>query len=353
MKKELGQFFTTSELLQKKVKSLVRNTTGKVLEPSFGAGHLLLGFETRDIICFEIDNSIKPVLDISKFDVHYEDFLKYNFQNQTFSTVIANPPYVKTSHLKFIEKCFHLLEKGGEMIFIVPSDFLKLTHAKNMIKQMDMSGMFTDFYFPDNEKLFDNASVDIVVFRYQKKNYTVVDGMISFSNTKGVHVKDLFDVYVGIVSGKDSVFKSETLGNIELLDNGKFILVEKFPCGDENVDEHLLKHKEDLLNRKIRKFNEKNWFEWGALRNKKVVDENRGRECIYIKTITRNSKVAFKGSVMYFGGNFLCMIPKRNDINLDKIIEFLNSESFRREFTFSGRFKIGHGQLTNSFVNVF
>lgn len=351
MKKELGQFFTTSEMLQKKVKSFVRNTTGNLLEPSFGAGHLLIGCEDRQITCFEIDKTIKPLLDISKFDVHYEDFLKHNFVNQKFSTIIANPPYVKTSHLNFVEKCFDLLEEGGEMIFIVPSDFLKLTHAKMIIEKMDSNGMFTDFYFPHDEKLFDNACVDIVVFRYQKKNYTIVDGMISFSNNIGTIVKDLFDVYVGIVSGKDSVFKSETLGNVELLKNGKFILVEKFPSGDENIDKHLLKYKEDLMKRKIRKFNENNWFEWGALRNKKIVDENIGRECIYVKTITRNSVIAFKGRVMYFGGNFLCMIPKK-ETDMNSIVDFLNNESFRKEFTFSGRFKIGHNQLKNSFVNV-
>ena len=44
----------------------------------------------------------------------------------------------------------------------------------------------------------------------------------------------------------------------------------------------------------IKKFNEKNWFEWGAPRNIKVMDNSKDKDCIYVKNLTRDKVVAFK-----------------------------------------------------------
>jgi hypothetical protein len=57
--------------------------------------------------------------------------------------------------------------------------------------------------------------------------------------------------------------------------------------------------------------------------------------------------VSFSGVVNYFGGGLIMMIPK-NEIDLDKVVNFINSAKFKENFTFSGRFKIGHRQLSNS-----
>ncbi len=63
--------------------------------------------------------------------------------------------------------------------------------------------------------------------------------------------------------------------------------------------------------------------------------------------ITRKSYIAFKGQVQLFGGKLLCMIPKTTDVDLDKVVEFLNSDVFKKNYTYSNRFKIGHKQLCN------
>jgi adenine-specific DNA-methyltransferase len=201
----------------------------------------------------------------------------------------------------------------------------------------------------------------VVVFRYQKGHitnktilngqeteYNVTKGIITFGNNKGQLVSELFDVYVGMVSGKDDVFKQE-FGNIEMLTDKnkieKFVCVSSFPCGEKCIDDHLKMNKDDLLKRKIKKFNENNWFEWGALRNKERTEKNAGKKCIYIKTVTRSNEVAFQDIVQYFGGTLICMIPKKNDVHLNTVVEFLNSETFRKEYMYSGRFKIGQKQL--------
>ena len=66
--------------------------------------------------------------------------------------------------------------------------------------------------------------------------------------------------------------------------------------------------------------------------------------------------MAFRGKVGYFGGNLIMMKPKANkDKNLDimaAVINYLNSVEFMTKFTYSGRFKIGHRQLSKSLINL-
>jgi adenine-specific DNA-methyltransferase len=372
-KKELGQYFTVSDELQKWVFDNVKNTDHELLEPSFGAGHILKKFKEYDpnykMTCYELDKTIVPVVEFNTNQtVIYGDFTKQKIVKK-FKTIVGNPPYVKqkgTSNLyiKFIELCIELLDIKGELIFIVPSDFIKLTSASKLIEKMTKEGTFTDFFFPHNENLFSNASIDVMCFRYEKgilTNKTVVNeedkycivrnGIITFGDSEkpGRTLEEDFNVYVGIVSGKDEVYKVE-YGNIEVLtDKDKvenFIYITEFPSGDSEIDEQLESNKEALMERKIRKFTEKNWFEWGAPRNIQTINSNLGKPCIYVRNMTRQKEVAFKGKVQYFGGTLLCLIPK-TDINLDEVVKKLNSDDFKKDYMYAGRFKIGHKQLCN------
>ena len=373
---ELGQYFTTDDGLKNKVLELVMNKPDVILEPSVGQGDLIqIMYDNNKKIEFdmyEIDTKIKMLDNIPK-NVIYEDFIEADIKRK-YKTSIGNPPFVRTTtgnlYIDFIEKCYNLLENNGELIFIIPSDFFKLTCASKLLHIMISNGKFKHIYHPHNEKLFENASIDVIVFRYCKNNklkkkvlynneqlYIINnDGLITFNknnNVNNVSFKDVFDIYVGLVTGKESVYKNKEHGNIELL-NGenkldKYIFIEKFPCNNEKINKYLLNYKDELINRKIKKFNEKNWFEWGAPRNIKTIKENIGKECIYIYNLTRREKIAFKGNVKFFGGGLIILIPKKN-IDLDKIISYLNSDDFKKNFMFSGRFKIGHRQISNSYI---
>ena len=79
----------------------------------------------------------------------------------------------------------------------------------------------------------------------------------------------------------------------------------------------------------------------------KNIENNIGKKCIYVSNLTRNKEVAFEGKVEYFGGALLMMIPKK-EVDLKKIVKYLNSDTFKENYTFSKRFKIGHKQLCNS-----
>lgn len=382
-KKNLGQYFTISEDLQKFVFDKVKHRSKCLLEPSFGAGHLLKKFKEYDnnypMICYELDVNIKPIINFNEYQtVIYGDFTKQTVDTK-FKTIIGNPPYVKQKsgnlYLKFIELCYDYLDDDGELIFIVPSDFIKLTSASSVIEKMTRNGSFTHFLFPQNERLFDGASIDVLVFRYEKSGETkspiktivndrdvfcnVNKGIITFSDKEisGSFIDTYFNVYVGLVSGRDEIYRVP-FGNIDILNDkdkvDKYIFAETFPTTDNQINQHLQLYKAELLDRKIKKFSEKNWFEWGAPRNISNIKNNWGRSCIYVRNMTRNKEIAFIGKVQYFGGSLLCLIPKNhmNEIDIQKIIQHINSPEFKKDYMYSGRFKIGHKQISTAIIPI-
>ena len=375
--KDLGQYFTHSNVLRDFVFRCVRHRGERLLEPSFGAGHLLLAFKTLDpdypIDCYELDSTIPPIVEFNpQQSVSYADFLAAPIAT-TYRTIIGNPPYVKRRagnlYIQFIEKCVGLLAPGGELVFIVPSDFLKQTRSSAVLTRMMQEGCFTDVLFPNDERLFDGAAIDIMVFRYEKgaqSRITLVNsvprtcqiqgGIVSFTDqpVQGRPLSDLFNVYVGLVSGMDAVYKVP-FGNVGILTDKEtitpFILVDTYPCGNTQIDAHLATHRNALMGRKIKKFGETNWFEWGAPRNKRAMDEHAGKPCIYVRNLTRQPEVAFAGTVSYFGGALLCLVPKQ-PLDLAPILAYLNSPELKNEYTFSGRFKIGHKQVSNILIQI-
>jgi adenine-specific DNA-methyltransferase len=377
-KHEIGQYFTTHVELKKKVFDFILNGPSTILEPSIGQGDLITFITERvpsiTFDMYEIDTQIEMLDKIEKNKIIYGDFMQQTIAKK-YKTIVGNPPYVRTKkgnlYIDFTEKCYHLLDENGELIFIVPSDFLKLTSASNLLNEMMTNGTFTHIFHPHNENMFENASIDVIVFRYCKSKtiekkvlyndklryITNGNGLITFSDEETeeqqVRFQDYFDVYVGLVTGKEDVYKNSELGNINVL-NGenkveKYIYIETYPCENEKINRHLLNHKTDLIERGIRKFNENNWFEWGAPRNISTIRANLEKECIYIYNLTRTPHVAFIGKVQYFGGGLLLLIPKKK-CNLTKIVSYINSVRFKENFMFSGRFKIGHRQICNSCI---
>jgi len=371
---QYGQYFTKNNYLKEQVYKLIQNNPAKILEPSMGRGdivdYVLKKSPDIQFDLYEIDTNIEPLNTISKDTIVFTDFMTCDI-TETYNTIIGNPPFVRTKkgnlYIDFVDKCVKLLNENGELIFIVPSDFLKLTSASNLLNNMMKQGTFTDIIHPHNEKLFEHASIDVIIFRYCKNNslskvtsvndvkmhVVNTNGIITFSKNKILpknKISDFFNVGVGMVTGKESVFKNNEYGNIEVLNNkrtkNKYILIKKFPTKNKKLNKYMLDNKEVLIKRRIRKFNESNWFEWGALRNYKTIIESMGKECIYICNLTRNEQVAFVGKVTYFGGDLIILIPKKK-CNLNKIVAFLNSNEIKQNYMYSNRFKIGHRQVSN------
>ena len=380
---ELGQYFTTSPMLQNKVSEFILNNPETILEPCIGHGDLISciskNHKNVKFDMYEIDDTLDTRPEVKRDEVVYCDFMQAALK-QNYKTIIGNPPYVRTKkgnlYLDFTRKCYEHLEDKGELIFIVPSDFFKLTSASNLLMEMMQQGTFTHVFHPHDERLFENASIDVIVFRYCKDisygdeviyngnpmRIMNTNGLITFrekDSDDGLSdslISEYFDVYVGLVSGKENVYRNDEIGNIDVLHSrdktNRYIFVKEFPCENQDINHYLMAHKDDLISRKIRKFNESNWFEWGAPRNLKTMETKKDKHCIYMYNLTRKSTIAFHGKVQYFGGNLTMLVPKSDDfvIHIDEIVEYLNSDTFKKNYTFAGRFKIGHRQICNSYM---
>jgi adenine-specific DNA-methyltransferase len=308
------------------------------------------------------------------------DFLTQPLADAPFKTIIANPPFVAQRgkpnlYLQFLTRCYDMVDPAnGELLFIVPSDVFKLTSAAPLLRLLVANGAFTDVWFPHDEGLFPGAAIDVVLFRYERgasqglvrvngsdRVIHCADGIITFTAPQQTQLTtslqaaaaqrfgDLFNVYVGIVSGRDEIYR-QPFGSATVLTDfdrpaDRFIIPTTYPTGNQQIDAHLLTHKAELKSRQIRQFNETNWWQWGALRNYGVMTHQAGQPCIYVRTITRKPQKAIVGTVQPFGGGLLCCIPKgTGTIDMTVIVAALQAAACPL-YTQAGRFKIGQRQL--------
>lgn len=332
----LGQVFTPKTIVDYMI-SLIRNN-GNVLEPSCGDGAFSNSLENCTSI--EFDEHVCPPYALNM------DFFDYDESNK-FDTIIGNPPYVRYQdicletkmkldktyfdertnlYLFFIYKCILHLKNHGELIFIVPRDFLKNTSAIKLNEFIYENGTITDFLELGDKRIFDGAYPNTVIFRFEKNNFSrkcndktflCKNGQLLFlKNQYSIPFNDLFFVKVGAVSGDDKIFINEK-GNLDFVcsytrKNGK---TKKMFYNIEHS--YLLQFKERLINRKIKKFDENSWYMWG--RNYFVSDLPR----IYVNGKTRTENPFFYHSCKAYDGSVLAIFPKFH-VTEDVISEVVN-----------------------------
>lgn len=379
MTNKLGQYFTTDSDLKEAVVVFCANPRKSrmpILEPSAGKGDLVkamhAAFPRSPTHAVEIDPSLGAGPCRDKKDTWLcADFLGCALPRKTYKTIVGNPPYVRTGgtnlYLQFIERCVHLLSKGGELVFVLPLDFFRLTSAANLITSMCQNGAFTDVYRPTSDRLFVGASVAVMVVRYEKSPalpavcrdhvtkqsspYAFDGGIVTFGRPDaelGPRLDDLATVHVGLVSGCEEVFANEEHANVTvMIANGRsrrYVLPSG--AGDPVVEGYLRAHEHRLMSRRIRQFTGSNWFEWGGLRNINLMRAREGEPCVYIAVLTRSTTLAFLGEVQLFGAGLMCILPKPgHNMDLHALVDHLNSPGFRSHHTYSGRFRIGQRPL--------
>lgn len=277
----------------------------------------------------------------------------------------------------FMDRCIDLLEDDGELIFIQPKEWMYSTSALPVREKMLRTGTITHIIDGGEEKVFPDADVPaIMIFRFQKtvsenhnvsfrkgflKNITEWENRAITITEKGYWILtnkdqsekikdwkelgDYFSVRVGIVSGADKIFNVSTHPSLqEFLQEGtvkdyrttksveQYIDVHDFETFEdipEKTREYLLSHKKSLIERRITPFHENNWWKYGAIRNKKLMESSPRR--IYTFAKTRNEKPFFiDDTATYFGGGLLALFPLDNNIDMDQALEVLNSSTFRQ-----------------------
>lgn len=358
---QLGQVFTPPAVVEFML-GLCRNH-GRVLEPSAGNGAFVevLQQRGRECVALEIDPAVATE------SMRVGDFFDFAVGHQ-FDTIIGNPPYVRFQDIDpgtrakldmrlfdgrsnlflfFIEKCVHHLKPGGELVFIVPREFIKLTAAKKLNAWLYEQGSITDFYETGDTRVFGEHNPNCAIFRFEKgrldrqmhdgRRFAEVGGQLMFlRDDYSIPFEDLFSVKVGAVSGADHIF-THAKGNME------FVCSKTVDSGETRrmfygiKHPHLEKHKEELLARRVRGFDESNWWQWGRA----FPINNHPR--IYVNGRTRRGEPFFLHDCISFDGSILALFTRNRHLPRRELIEctlMLNREVDWQQLGFvcDGRF---------------
>ena len=371
--------------------NLIKNDGQSILEPSAGDGSFVNKLKEtgyKNITAIEIDNRF-----CKRNNFLCMDFFEFSIKNK-FATIIGNPPYVKYNQIidktkyniinnkeinfndifdnrtnlyqYFIYKSILHLEKNGELIFITPREFLKATSSIKLNKFIYELGTITDFVDLGDMKIFDKVLPNVVIFRFEKDNFsrkTKVYDSLSLNNysiknfveykgnlfflTENYDIKfnDIFFVKVGAVSGADKYFEHSEGIDFVCSYTAKTGKTKKLIYNTYHP--YLEQFKEKLINRKIKKFNENNWWEWG----RKYYKTDKPR--IYVNCKTRNKNPFFIHDCKAYDGSVLAIFPKKEvtEYTLKQMKDFLNEVNWKElGFYSNGRFLFSQRSLENSLL---
>lgn len=342
-----GQVFTPLDVVN--IMLSLKKNKGTVLEPSCGDGRIFK--KIKDCVGIELDPDICP--DGAK----NIDFFDFSI-DQKFDTIIGNPPYVKyrdivsstkdklknfytksaNLYIYFIKKSIEHLNKNGELIFIVPRDFIKATSAIDLNKYIYENGTITDLIDLGDKNIFGKYTPNCIIFRFEKNNIlrkTKINGQyVDFYENRGqlffktkessILFSDLFFVKVGAVSGADKCFESIN-GNMEFVYSKTKEKNNLKRMHYNQYHKDLDSHKEQLIKRRIKNFNNNNWYMWG----RSFYESDLLR--IYVNVKTRKSNPFFINKCNNYDGSVLAIFPKFhiNEKELIEICNYLNNVNWK------------------------
>lgn len=383
-----GQVFTPPAVVQAML--ALRRNRGRVLEPAAGNG--AFARELEDCVAIEVDPGQAPPGSLVM------DFFAYPV-SEHFQTVIGNPPYVRYQdihpdtalllysqlfdarsnlYLFFIEKAVRHLSPGGELIFITPRDFLKATSAIRLNRWLFDQGTITDAIDLGDARVFPGALPNCLIWRFEKgdlgrrcrhaelgiaadlapglaappwqqRHFLEASGHLLFTRHHyPLHVRDLFSVKVGAVSGADEVYTSREFGNRQFVCSATAStgdtrsMIWQAP-GSTRPHPALLPYKDRLIGRRIRNYDESNWWQWG--RGYPETDAPR----IYVNHKTRRPNPFFLHPCKNFDGAVLALFPHDPECDLPALCSALNAVDWAElGFVCDGRFLFTQRSLENA-----
>lgn len=383
----LGQVFTPEPVVRAML--ALRRNHGRTLEPSCGDGAFLRHLPGAVGVEFDAAHCPPGALNI--------DFFAYPVVER-FDTIIGNPPYVRCQdippttrerldathldgrsnlYLFFVEKCLRHLAPGGELIFITPRDFLKSTSAVRLNRLLFAQGTITDAIELGDARVFDDAVPNCLIWRFEKdrsertvryaeigagdrlgpalaaprwqtRHLIECEGHLMFARGDyPLRLSDVAFVKVGAVSGADDLYADAAAGNRDFVCSStvrtgqtrRMLWIEP----GEPPPAALLAHKSRLIARRVRPFDESNWWHWG--RGYHQSPQPR----VYVNGRTRAARPFFLHACPHYDGAVLAVFPRRADIDLAAFCSALNDVDWADlGFVCDGRFLFTQRSLHNA-----
>lgn len=366
--KHYGQVFTPPNIVAAML--ALRRRAGRVLEPSCGNGAFMTHLQPDNTVGIELDAEQCPAgcLNIDFFDYP---------TTQQFDTIVGNPPYVRYQdilpntknkldkslfddrsnlYLFFIQKCIQHLKPQGELIFITPRDFLKATASRRLNKWLYEQGTITHLIDLGDTRIFGHYTPNCVIWRFEKDCFErLTNEQLHFSCWQGqllfteqaysVAFNELFAVRVGAVSGADRIFTHPTLGNTD------FVCSTTAKTGNTRrmifgiCPPYLAPYKTTLLRRKVRHFDERNWWQWGRLHHQSTAPR------LYVNVKTRHRQPFFLHPSTHYDGSVLAIFPHQSDTPLQRLCDLLNETNWQElGFVCDGRYIFSQRSLQNTLL---
>jgi len=387
----LGQIFTPEPVVRAML--ALRRNHGRVLEPSCGDGAFLR--HLPGAVGLELDPDHCPP------GAQAIDFFAYPEREQ-FDTIIGNPPYVRFQdipastqaliargrygecldkranlYLFFIEKCLRHLKPGGELIFITPRDFLKATSAVKLNHLLFEAGSITDAIELGDARVFPDAVPNCLIWRFEKgpsarslryceigvedaldtalaelfaRTWPFIEcaGHLMFARGDyPLRLAEVAFVKVGAVSGADELYADPLQGNRDFVCSHTVSTGQTrrmiFSEPGESPPDALLPYKARLLQRRVTKFDESNWWMWGRMHHRSTQPR------VYVNGKTRVAQPFFTHACDDYDGAVMAVFPRRADVDIEAFRDALNAVDWADlGFVCDGRFLFTQRSLENA-----
>ena len=393
--------------------SLVSVSSGRALEPSAGAGHLVSALETTfpdlDITAVELDSNLGK---ICRGEVTYTDFFKFADSSPApFDVIFGNPPYVAFKSMEastkisaaatkahfsdkvnlyqlFIYRLADLLAPGGQMVLIVPKEWLFADAASPLRARLASLGAVTHLVDCGEEKLFADADVPaLLIFRFVKaaaqgpvlfapsasaaasgafsprslsrsgSRWSLLPALVASATSSWGTLSDQLVPKVGLVTGADDVFRLADPSIVEPECVQQQVCTSKSFAPFLNVNDfeefadipplaraYLLRHEARLRARRIANFTDSSWWRYGAIRNLGAMKSSQERFFALAKTRSGAPFFEAPGGKFFTGAVIGLFRKPSSNVSCALAVSVLNSSSYRE--VFEGFFLTSGGRLS-------
>ena len=393
----LGQIFTPSRVVHTML--ALRQRTGRVLEPAAGDG--AFSQKIKECVAVEYDaRQAPPGAWVGDFFAYPEThtfstiignppYVRYQDIAAGTKALIEKRCSVLDKranlYLYFIEKCLRHLEPQGELIFITPRDFLKTTSATRLNKLLHASGTITHAIELGDAPVFADAVPNCLIWRFVLGDHTCQTQFSALAKISGkrhldaalddlhwaprrfvemaghlvfaqaeysLSLTEIAFVKVGGVSGADGIYGNPEIANRDFVcsateRNGQ--TRRMLWCSPHESQSGvaapaaLQPYKDTLIQRRVRDFNESNWWEWG--RGYHLTRQPR----VYVNGKTRHETPFFLHPCVHYDGAVLAIFPRDPTIDIKAFCAALNQVDWNDlGFVCDGRFQFTQRSLENA-----